>query len=249
MTRTVADSVTMLQSLAGYDAEEATSSNVPVPDYAAQVRQTGPLRVGIPRAYFYEKLDAEVESALNSAITVIQKLASSVRDVDTPASNDTTILRAEAYAYHADNIKKNAELYQPETLRRIRSAEDVTTVAYIQARRQVDQYRRTITKTFESVDLLITPTTPVPPFTIAELLGDANNLRTKEILMLRNTRPFNILGLPTISVPCGFSKAGLPIGMQITGGPWEEAKVFKLAEAYEQQTEWHRRHPENLVIG
>jgi Asp-tRNA(Asn)/Glu-tRNA(Gln) amidotransferase A subunit family amidase len=249
MTRTVADSVTMLQSLAGYDAEEATSSNVPVPDYAAQVRQTGPLRVGIPRAYFYEKLDAEVESALNSAITVIQKLASSVRDVDTPASNDTTILRAEAYAYHADNIKKNADLYQPETLRRIRSAEDVTTVAYIQARRQVDQYRRTITKTFESVDLLITPTTPVPPFTIAELLGDPNNLRTKEILMLRNTRPFNILGLPTISVPCGFTKAGLPIGMQITGGPWEEAKVFKLAEAYEQQTEWHRRHPENLVIG
>jgi aspartyl-tRNA(Asn)/glutamyl-tRNA(Gln) amidotransferase subunit A len=243
ITRTVADSLTMLQVLAGYDPDEPTSVDVPVPDYASAVRQAGPLRVGVPRSYFYEKLDPEVESAMNAALSNIEKLAANVRDVETPASNDTTLLRAEAYAYHFENIKNTPDLYQPETLRRIRSGEDVTTVAYIQARRQVDQYRRTIGKTFENVDLLITPTTPVPPYTIADLLGDSANLRTREILMLRNTRPFNILGLPTISVPCGFTKAGLPIGMQITGAPWKEANVLKLAQAYEQQTEWHKRRP------
>ena len=244
MTRSVADAAAMLQVLAGFDPEDTNSADAPVPDYAAALRQAGSLRVGVPRAYFYEGLHPDVESAMNAALTVIGKLASSVRDTEMPASNDTTILRAEAYAYHAENAKKSPELYQPETLKRIRAGEDVTTATYIQARRQVDQYRRAIRKVFETVDLLITPTAPVPPFTISELLADMDNLRTKEILSLRNTRPFNILGLPAISIPCGFTKTGLPIGMQISGAPWAEANVLRLAHAYEQQTDWHRKHPE-----
>jgi len=244
MTRTVADAAAMLQVLAGYDPEDANSADQPVPDYTAALSQRGPLRVGVPRAYFYEGLHPEIESAMNAALKVISKLAASVHDIEMPASNDTTILRAEAYAYHAEYVKKSPELYQPETLKRIRVGEDVTTATYIQARRQVDQYRHNIRRVFETVDLLVTPTTPVPPFTISELLADMDNLRTKEILTLRNTRPFNILGLPTISVPCGFTKAGLPIGLQISGAPWAEANVLRLAHAYEQQTGWHRKHPE-----
>ena len=243
MTRTVADAAAMLQVLAGYDPDDANSADQPVPDYSAALSRKGPLRVGIPRAYFYEGLHPEIESAMNAALKVMGKLAASVRDIEMPASNDTTILRAEAYAYHAENVKKNPELYQPETLKRIRAGEDVTTATYIQARRQVDQYRHNIRKVFESVDLLVTPTTPVPPFTISELLADMENLRTKEILTLRNTRPFNILGLPTISVPCGFTKSGLPIGLQISGAPWAEANVLTLAHAYEQQTDWHMKRP------
>jgi aspartyl-tRNA(Asn)/glutamyl-tRNA(Gln) amidotransferase subunit A len=244
MVRSVADAAAMLQVLAGFDPEDSNSADQPVPDYTAALRQNGSLRVGVPRAYFYEGLHPDVESAMNAALTVIGKLAASVRDIEMPASNDTTILRAEAYAYHAENIKKNPELYQPETLKRIRAGEDVTTATYIQARHQVDQYRHAIRKVFETVDLLITPTTPVPPFTISELLADMDNLRTKEILSLRNTRPFNILGLPSISVPCGFTRAGLPVGLQISGAPWAEANVLRLAHAYEQQTGWHRKHPE-----
>src|SRR5712671_5325321 len=243
MTRSVADAAAMLQVLAGYDPEDANSADEPVPDYTAALRQNGSLRIGVPRAYFYEGLHPDIESAMNAALTVIGKIASSVRDIEMPASNDTTILRAEAYAYHAENVKKSPELYQPETLKRIRAGEDVTTATYIQARRQVDQYRHTIRKVFETVDLLITPTTPVPPFTISELLADMDNLRTKEILSLRNTRPFNILGLPSISVPCGFTRAGLPIGIQISGAPWAETNVLRLAHAYEQQTDWHRKRP------
>jgi aspartyl-tRNA(Asn)/glutamyl-tRNA(Gln) amidotransferase subunit A len=243
MTRTVEDAAAMLQVLAGYDPDDANSADLPVPDYSAAFSQKGPLRVGVPRAYFYEGLHADIESAMNAALKVIGKLAAGVRDVEMPASNDTTILRAEAYAYHADYVKKSPELYQPETLKRIRAGEDVTTATYIQARRQVDQYRHNIRKLFESVDLLVTPTTPAPPFTISELLADMDNLRTKEVLTLRNTRPFNILGLPSISVPCGFTKSGLPIGLQISGAPWAEAKVLRLAYSYEQQTEWHKKRP------
>ena len=243
MTRSVADAAAMLQVLAGFDPDDANSADQPVPDYTAALSQKGTLRVGVPRAYFYEGLHPETESAMNAALAAIGKLAASVRDIEMPASNDTTILRAEAYAYHAENAKKSPELYQPETLKRIRAGEDVTVATYIQARRQVEQYRHNIRKVFETVDLLITPTTPVPPFTISELLADMDNLRTKEILTLRNTRPFNILGLPSISVPCGFTKSGLPIGLQISGAPWAEGNVLRLAHAYEQQTEWYRKHP------
>ncbi|HEY6970594.1 MAG TPA: amidase [Candidatus Angelobacter sp.] len=243
MTRTVTDAARMLQVLAGYDPEDTNSTETAVPDYSAAMHEKKPVRVGVPRKVFYESLHPEIESAMNAALAVTAKLAVSQQEVEIPASNDTTILRAEAYAYHFENIKKSPELYQPETLRRIRSAEDVNMVTYVQARRQVDQFRRAIHKTFETVDLLITPTTPVPPFIIAELLADVDNLRTREILSLRNTRPFNILGLPTISVPCGFTSAGLPIGMQITGPPWAEGAVLRLAYAYEQATDWHKRRP------
>jgi len=243
MTRTVADAALMLQVLAGYDSGDTNSADMAVPDYMAAMRESKPLRIGIPRKFFYEGLNSEIESVMNTALAVTGKLASSQADIEIPASNDPTILRAEAYAYHYENIRKSPELYQPETLRRLRSAEDLSMITYIQARRQVDQFRRDIRKTFDAVDLLITPTTPVPPFTIAELLADPDNLRTKEILSLRNTRPFNILGLPTISVPCGFTKAGLPVGMQITGPPWAEGTVLRFAQAYEQATDWHKQRP------
>jgi aspartyl-tRNA(Asn)/glutamyl-tRNA(Gln) amidotransferase subunit A len=164
MTRTVADTAAMLQVLAGFDPEDTNSADQPVPDYTAALRQNGPLRVGVPRGYFYEGLNPDIESAIKAALSVIGKIASSVRDIEMPASNDTTILRAEAYAYHADNVKKSPELYQPETLKRIRAGEDVTTATYIQARRQVDQYRRAIRKVFETVDLLVTPTNSCASF-------------------------------------------------------------------------------------
>jgi Asp-tRNA(Asn)/Glu-tRNA(Gln) amidotransferase A subunit family amidase len=92
------------------------------------------------------------------------------------------------------------------------------------------------------VDLVITPTAPIPPFSIADL-AEADSARAKELLMLHNTRPFNVLALPTISVPCGFTLAGLPIGMQITGPPGGEATVLRLAYAYGKVTEWHNRNP------
>ena len=253
MTRTVKDAALMLRVIAGYDPEDATSSDSPVPDYAGTLAaRTTSIRLGIPRGYFYEALDPEIQAAMGSALSVLKKLTASQRDIGPLASDDTyssittpfgSVLIAEAYAYHQEYVSKTPELYQAETLKRIKAGADVATPAYIRSRVQLEQIRRSVSHVFEGVDLLVTPTTPVPPFAIADLLGDLNTLRTKEVLMLHNTRPFNVLGLPTISVPCGFTGGGLPIGLQITGPAGGEATVLRLAYAYEQATDWHKRRP------
>ena len=110
----------------------------------------------------------------------------------------------------------------------------------------MQQARLKIRKIFESVDALVTPATPIPAPSIAELTQNPDLLRPREILLLRNTRPVNIWGLPAISVPCGFTEAGLPIGLQIIGPHRDEANVLRLAHAYEQATAWHKRQPKML---
>jgi aspartyl-tRNA(Asn)/glutamyl-tRNA(Gln) amidotransferase subunit A len=251
MTRTVKDSALMLQVIAGYDAQDAASMDVPVPDYAATIAAATSLRLGIPRDYFYDALDSEIQVAMEAALSVLKTLTRTQRDIAPLATDSTyasmmdpyvTILRAEAYAYHKEYVSKSPELYQAQTRKRIQSGADITASAYIEARRQLEPIRRSVSPVFETVDLLITPTACVPPFAIADLT-DPKTLREKELLTLRNTRPFNMLGLPTVSVPCGFTRAGLPIGMQITGPPGGEATVLRLAYAYEQATEWHKRKP------
>jgi aspartyl-tRNA(Asn)/glutamyl-tRNA(Gln) amidotransferase subunit A len=253
MTRSVNDAALMLQAIAGYDPDDATTGNVPVPDYSGTIKSgTSSLRLGIPRAYFYEGLHPEIQAAMDAALAVLKKITASQRDIGPLATNDSyasiidplrTILIAESYAYHQAYVSKTPDLYNPETLKRIRAGAEVTAPAYIQSRRQLDEIRRSSSRIFNTVDLLITPTVLVPSFTISELLGDLNTLRNKELQMLHNTRPFNILGLPTISVPCGFTRSGLPIGMQITGPPHADAAVLRLALAYEGATNWYGRHP------
>lgn len=103
--------------------------------------------------------------------------------------------------------------------------------------------RREIGRIFEQVDVLVTPTTPIPAPRIDELKENPDLLRPRELVLLRNTRPFNVWGLPAISVPCGFTKGGLPIGLQIAGPHWAEKKVLQLAHAYEQATSWRKRMP------
>ena len=143
----------------------------------------------------------------------------------------------ESYAYHSQWIAESPEKYQAATRERIvRNSAEIKAPAYAQARRQLDLLRREIKKVFASVDLLITPTLPSPPVVIAE---GAN----PTAVSIRNTSPFNVLGLPAISVPCGFTTSGLPIGFQFVGAPFAESTVLALAHAYERETEWHKRHP------
>jgi Asp-tRNA(Asn)/Glu-tRNA(Gln) amidotransferase A subunit family amidase len=250
MTRTVRDAALMLQAMAGYDPEDTASTDTPVGDYVGALTvATAPLRIGVGRAHFYEGLHPEIRAALDAALAVVGTLTSSLRDVEIPVDNDISILRVEAHAYHQEHVAKTPELYQPETLKRIRAGAEIGTVAYVNARRQLDRLRRSTPGIFDTVDLLITPTTPVPPFTISELLADPDELRAREVVTLRNTRPFNALGLPTISVPCGFTQAGLPMGMQITGRAGDEATVLRLAQAYEQATDCHQRRPGLATTG
>jgi aspartyl-tRNA(Asn)/glutamyl-tRNA(Gln) amidotransferase subunit A len=242
MARTVADTALMLQAIAGYDPQDITSEQMKVPDYEAALRaNVSSIRIGVPREFFFADLDPDIESAMKEALSGLGKLTAGIREFALPA-NTMEALRdvvraAEAFAYHREFVAKTPELYQPLTLRRIRLGADVTTPAYIQGRRDLAQLRRTAGKSFESVDALVTPTLPIPPPAISDPRAD-------DILpTVRNTSPFNVSGLPSISVPCGFTSTGLPIGLQIIGPPGGDAVVLQLAHAYEQATDWHKRRP------
>ncbi len=244
IARTVADVAVILQAIAGFDAKDKASVDVPVEDHVAALgKSLEPLRIGVPRKFFFEDLDADVASAMNHALSGLATLGAELRELELPMSTDRTLQSAEAYAFHAEFVARSPELYQPETLRRIRSGEKVSPEKVLECRRDLERARRDITATFDDVDLLVTPTTPIPAPTIAELKQNPDLLRPRELVLLRNTRPINVWGLPAISIPCGFTPSGLPIGLQIIGPHWGEAKVLQLAHAYEQATAWHKREP------
>jgi aspartyl-tRNA(Asn)/glutamyl-tRNA(Gln) amidotransferase subunit A len=244
ITRTVSDAAVMLQAIAGYDARDMNSADMPIPDYLASLREgSRPARIGVPRKFFYEDLDPEVASAVEQALGILRTVTSNLSEIEIDVPTDRTLQTAEAYAYHAEFVSRSPELYQPETLRRIRKGEDISGAEVEQRRRELKQIRSDIHKVFEDVDVLVTPTTPVPAPAIAELKQNPELLRPREILLLRNTRPVNVWGLPAISIPCGFTTAGLPIGLQIIGPHWGEDRVLQLAYAYEQATAWHKRSP------
>ncbi len=235
LTSTVADSAVVLQSIAGYDARDLTSADVEVMHYMAGLKHSAnKLCVGVPRHHFFEDLQAEVASAMDSALQVIEKLAGKFTEITIEVPTDRTLQMAESYAYHAKRVEEIPEKYAPETLRRIRSGEGISAADYIHHRRELETSRRSIKEVFADVDLLITPTTPMTAPAIAELTTNPDALRPAEIKLLRNTRPFNVWGLPAISIPCGFDKKGLPIGLQIAGPHWREDLVLLLAHAYEQ---------------
>jgi len=253
MTHTVMDAALMLQVIAGYDSRDTGSLDTSVPDYAATIGSaTSSLRVGIPRDFFYEGLDPDIQAAMESALSVLRTLGGKQLDI-APLATDATyasimdpsvaILQAEAYTYHQEYVANTPDLYQKPTVERILAGAKVTIPTYVHGRRHLEHLRHSVSRSIDGADLLITPTTPVPPFTIADLQSDPAAARPKEVRMLRNTRPFNMLGMPTISVPCGFTQSGLPIGMQITGASGDEATILRLAHAYQLTTDWHKRRP------
>jgi Asp-tRNA(Asn)/Glu-tRNA(Gln) amidotransferase A subunit family amidase len=242
LATTVEDVAIVLQAIAGYDAADITTVDMPVADYVSALREGAKsLRVGVPRAYFFEDLDAEVASTMEHALRGISTLVAQVKEVQLEVPTDRTLQAAESYAYHAANVAKSPELYQPETLRRIRSGEKVCAAEYIQRRRELDEVRRNIGEVFADVDVLVTPTMPMPAPASADLKADPEALRPAELKLLRNTRPFNVWGLPAISLPCGFTQGGMPMGLQIAGPHWREDLVLRLGHAYEQATAWHKR--------
>jgi len=190
--------------------------------------------IGIPRKSFFDDLDSEVASAVERAITQLDKLGATVREVELPVNNDRTLQSYESYQFHREMAAATPELYQPETLRRIKSGEGVTGARYQLALRELQRTRAEIAESFRELDAVVTPTTPVPAPRISDLMEDPALLRPAELLLLRNTRPVNVWGLPAISVPCGCTSAGLPIALQIIGRNREEAKVLRAAYAYEQ---------------
>jgi Asp-tRNA(Asn)/Glu-tRNA(Gln) amidotransferase A subunit family amidase len=232
-----------MQIIAGYDAQDSTSANKAVPDYLEEMKSARPLRIGVPRKFFFDELDAEVAAAVEQALEVLGDLFGEIHEVNLEVPTDRSLQAAESYAFHAERVSRNPELFQPETLRRIKSGEAIGADQLEQARKKMEEQRRQIASVFDDVDVLVTPATPIPAPNLDKLKQNFDLLRPRELLLLRNTRPFNVWGLPAISVPSGFTAEGLPIGLQIAGRHWGEVTVLRVAHAYEQATTWHLSHP------
>jgi aspartyl-tRNA(Asn)/glutamyl-tRNA(Gln) amidotransferase subunit A len=244
MCRTVGDAAFVLEAIAGHDPRDPVSIRADLPTFAgALYRSTTGLRIGVPREPYYLDLDPEIAAAIDVALRVVGDLTAEMRDVTLPDPPDFTVILAEGYAYHEPYLAEpaNHELYDPVTLERLLAAGRVSTAAYINVRRELALVRNSIAEVFAEVDLLVTPTTPRLPETISSAQNPAEASGAE--FSVRNTFPFNLYGIPTISVPCGFSRSGLPIGLQISGPRLGEVPVLALAHAFEQATEWHRRRP------
>jgi len=247
LTNSVWDAALMLQVLAGYDAGDPASVDAPVPNYTARLDHLpSRLRIGVPRAFFFDDLHPEIAPAIENAIQVFRGMKTEIHDLKLEVSTDRTLASAESYAFHEPLVARSPQLYQPATLTRIQSGAGISAPAALRARRELEAMRHAIGNVFDNVDILLTPAVPIPPPAIADLQKNPENLRPTELIMLRNTRPFNGWGIPAISVPCGFTSGGLPIGLQLAAAPWLEDLLLQVAYAYEQATEWHKKMPELL---
>ena len=256
MCKTVEDAALVLSVIAGYDELDPTSVNVPAADYARAMRaRVSKLRLGVPRIPFYEGLEPEVAKAVEAALTDLRKIVADVREVQLPASPGLgAVSNAEIYAYHAPWMTKTPELYQEATRRIVLGGANGKAETYVHGLRRVELARREIARAFASIDVVVTPTTTgvtsliprqlrVPPSAAAAPAGAGPAAAGGGAAGFRNTSYFSFFGLPAISVPCGFTASGLPIGLQIGGAPFAESTVLALAHAYEQATEWHKRRP------
>jgi aspartyl-tRNA(Asn)/glutamyl-tRNA(Gln) amidotransferase subunit A len=261
ITRTVADAALMLNTLAGYDRFDITSVNHPKEDYVAALDQPiSGLRLGIPRAPFFDYADEETSGHVEAAIAVLSKLTKSTKDVSLPATNAYSwpslhSIGWEIYSYHQDLFDANASRYSlalQVALRQLKddlnsptSSASARVTQYIRNRADMEYMRRTVDDAFTDFDLVVVPTQRILPQKLSFVIDQEENTKPHSpgLMDLDNCTPFNIFGLPAISIPCGLSKSGLPVGLMIAGPHFSEGKVLALAHAYERETKWDLRRP------
>jgi aspartyl-tRNA(Asn)/glutamyl-tRNA(Gln) amidotransferase subunit A len=272
LTKTVRDSALLMNALAGHDPEDTTCLNQPVPDYTVALgHDLHGIRLGLPREYMREGIDPQVKAAVNVAVKQLQTLGVEIVDVSLPHTDYAIaayyiIATAEAsanlarfdgvrYGHRAENPKDlldhycrtRAEGFGAEVKRRIILGTYVLSSGYydayyLRAQKVRELIRQDFAKVFEKVDALVSPTSPVPAFKLGERTADPLQMYLADIF----TNAANLAGICGISVPCGFAKAEgiqLPIGMQLLGKAFDEARVLQIAHAYEQSTSWHKVRP------
>ena len=270
ITKDVTDAAIMLNVIAGHDPLDSTSANLPVPDYtrALKKKDLKRLKIGVPQEFFAEGLDPEVEQAVRAAIDELKNLGGEIRDISLPTTDYAVaiyylIATAEAssnlarfdgvkYGLRTKQAKDLLDMYAktrqegfgPEVKRRIMLGTYALSAGYYDAYYGKAQAARTMTKhdfdeAFKKVDLIVTPVTPTPAFKLGEKSEDPLQMYLSDIF----TISVNLAGVPAIAVPCGFSKAGLPIGLQLIGRSFEEETILRAAHAYEQATAWRTKKP------
>jgi aspartyl-tRNA(Asn)/glutamyl-tRNA(Gln) amidotransferase subunit A len=250
MTRTVTDAALMLQVIAGHDRHDPTTRTAVVPDYsAALTNDIEGARLGIPQGFYFEQLDAEVRDSIRAAIQTLERAGAQVEEISLPLSKYAAaagriISLTESAEIHEPFLKARSADYSPDVRAGLLLGQLILGKQYLKAQRVRSLIRQEMSAALRRVDALVTPTVPIPAPRIGQTTVDINQ-ETVDITwaLSRLTRPANLAGFPAISVPCGFTQGGLPIGLQLIGRPFAEATVLQLAYAYEHETTWHQRRP------
>ena len=251
LTRSVRDAARILDVIAGYDKKDPTSSQRATDNYEEACGQsvTG-LRVGVPKTYFYDDLDPDIELAMEAVKKQYAELGSILIPVDVPDHDHINLIWAAALASEASTIHRKwlrqyPDDYGPMVKRRIEFGLYQPATRYLEAMTLREKYLREYCGTaFKDCDVLLTPTMPIAAPKYKELdVGGGEDMPKLVLKLSRNTRPISYLGLPALSVPCGFNKLGLPIAFQLIGRPFSEAKLCNLGAAYQNSTDWHTQIP------
>lgn len=224
MARTVAD--------AGRIWEVIRKTSSPI---GGEGSRTQKFRLGVLRQFFFDELDADVAEAMERAISRLRSKCE-IKDVEFPVDADRTVQMRESWMYHEKWVKASPEKYDPQTLKRIQRGAGVSDQEYRDRLAELRQIRGAVREMFEraGVDVVVTPTSPIPAPSFADVMGDPQTLRARELVMLRNTRPFNVWGTPAISVPCGLTRDGLPIGIQFAAAPGDDLLLLRFARDFER---------------
>ncbi len=244
MARCVEDAAFLLQAIAGYDKHDPASVDIPTDDYLAHLPDgVQGWRIGLASDAHFASGEAEIQAAVQAAAQVFAGLRARVEPVEIPNAREMAqanglMVTADGAAFHRERLQSQPEGFGADVLKRLQQGAAYTSSEYALARHTQTLARRQFELFFEDYDLLLAPATPVaaPPIEGPDALEQAR-------LLTRFTAPFNLTGLPAISIPCGFTRQGLPIGLQLVVRPWAEARLLRAAYAYEQATEWHLRHP------
>ena len=241
LTRNVRDCALVLNAIAGFDRLDPACLDMPVPDYTTGLDQgiTG-LRVGVPANYFFDHVHDDVAAAVRHAINVLQGLGAQVREVTIPytdalAAVEFGILLPEASAYHQEWLRDKGDLYSPDVRLFLEMGEFVLATDYIKALRVRTLIQQGWAAMFDDIDVLVSPSTPLaaPTVDTADAIWSDGTSENIVAALIRLTLPANVTGLPALSMPVGFDGAGLPLGMQIMGRPFDEATVLRVGQAYE----------------
>ena len=246
MTWTVEDTAYMMQALAGYDPKDPTTSTAPVPDYSLSLREDiKGLTIGVPRHFFFaphESVNPEVVATVEKGLKVLEGLGANLQEVTIPSleyvrAANSVIMLSEAFAYHEKNLQTRPHDFGEMVRARFRIGGLFSASDYVQSQRIRKVVNRECAEVLQRVDVLVTPTMTQPAAAF-EGYDATSNITGRSF-----TAPFNLTGLPAISVPCGFTASGLPVGMQIAGKPFDEPGVIRAAYAYQQEARWFEQRP------
>lgn len=249
MARSVADLARMFAVMAFYDDEDPTSERHEWDNFLARLDDgVEGLRIGLPENFFFEDLAPGIGEAVREAADALSRMGAVITAVKLPGAEEAQkrvmpMVWADVYEFHKERVERNPEMFGEDVRNRILLGRSVSGADYAQALRWRLQWNRTVERVLRDVDAILTPTTPVPAPPIAksaDMLGMTHQLT-------RFTFPFSWVGIPGLSVPCGFTPDGLPIGMQLHGKRWSEGLLLRIGAAYQRQTDWHTRRPPLLA--